>query len=613
MRNLILFFLVVLVTPFVTSEVSAAEAVCTDGVAVESTAGSATEYPCLRINLLSHMTISQLGGSSENNAVSDIWGWVDDQGDTDPSNDRSYAIVGLYCSTAFVEVTNPESPVLIGVLPDSTELDGSRECSEAVSTPKTNAARKHDEEKKAGAVWRDIKVINDYAYIVSDHANAGLQIFDLTKLSAVSSPPVNFGSADAVTVGSFNAHNIFTYQGANGSDYAVFVGSGSGNTGAMGGSICANSVGGPVFVNVTSPENPVWAGKFCDDGYTHDIECVVYSGPDSQYSGREICAASNEDRLSILDVTDKGDIQLLSSGQYDFVEYVHQGSFDQQHRYFYQNDELDEQNHGIPTRTMVWDLQDLDSPELATEYLAPTSSIDHNNYVHGNFLYQSNYTSGLRVLDVTSRRAPYQKAFFDTYATNNDVTFDGAWSNYFFSQDLVAVSDISGGLFLLRPTFYGATDTADMTINVTPSENSLFYETPFEYTIDVQNDGPDPSGDVYVTLRLSSGGTMDSTSESDSACEVVTQKLMECRIQNIQAGDGVSYTVRAAGFSDEAIASVAMVSANAKDSAGGNNVADATVTLKARPVDSGSGSVGVLMAVFLLGFVALRSQLKRLG
>jgi hypothetical protein len=40
-------------------------------------------------------------------------------------------------------------------------------------------------------------------------------------------------------------------------------------------------------------------------GYTHDAQCVVYSGPDATYKGREVCFNYNEDTLTIVDVSDK--------------------------------------------------------------------------------------------------------------------------------------------------------------------------------------------------------------------------------------------------------------------------------------------------------------------
>ena len=66
------------------------------------------------------------------------------------------------------------------------------------------------------------------------------------------------------------------------------------------------------------------------------------------------------------------------------------------------NDELDEYNGGFGnTRTLIWNVEDLSNPTLQTTYTGPTPSIDHNNYVIGNYVYMSHYTSGLRILDIS--------------------------------------------------------------------------------------------------------------------------------------------------------------------------------------------------------------------
>ncbi len=53
------------------------------------------------------------------------------------------------------------------------------------------------------------------------------------------------------------------------------------------------------------------------------------------------------------------------------------------------------------TRTLVWDLEDLDDPLLLTEYYSDTQATDHNLYVRGNRLYMTNNRAGLRVLDIS--------------------------------------------------------------------------------------------------------------------------------------------------------------------------------------------------------------------
>src|SRR5690606_163277 len=108
-------------------------------------------------------------------------------------------------------------------------------------------------------------------------------------------------------------------------------------------------------------------------GYSHDAQCVVYRGPDQSYKGREICIGSNETAISIADVTDKASPKAISHASYPAVAYAHQGWLTDDHRYFYLGDELDETagegEAGKGTRTLIWDLQDLDDPVLLKEFV----------------------------------------------------------------------------------------------------------------------------------------------------------------------------------------------------------------------------------------------------
>ena len=40
--------------------------------------------------------------------------------------------------------------------------------------------------------------------------------------------------------------------------------------------------GGPHMINVADPMNPVFEGCYDSDGYSHDVQCVTYSGPDER-------------------------------------------------------------------------------------------------------------------------------------------------------------------------------------------------------------------------------------------------------------------------------------------------------------------------------------------
>jgi len=312
--------------------------------------------------------------------------------------------------TAFVEVTDPVNPVYLGRLPTQT----------------------------SNSTWRDIKTYGDYALIVSEAAGHGMQVFDLTALLSVTTPPVTF-SPDAVYNGFSDAHNVVVDEATG---YAYVVGS---NT-------CS---GGLHMVNVQNPTSPTNAGCFSADGYTHDAQCVVYAGPDVSHVGREICFNANEDTLTIVDVDNKAAPFQIARQGYAGSGYTHQGWLTGDHRYFLIDDELDELDNGHNTYTYVWDIQDLDVPVLVGHYTSSLPSIDHNLYVVGNYVFEANYRSGLRILHIDDLSAAQltEVAHFDTYPADDGTGFDGSWSVYpYFPSGTVVVSGIDEGLFVLRPT-----------------------------------------------------------------------------------------------------------------------------------------------------------------
>jgi len=297
-------------------------------------------------------------------------------------------------------------------------------------------------------MWRDVKVYRDHAFVVADNAGShGVQVFDLTQLRDVAAPPVTF-EATAHYDGINSAHNIVINEA---SGFAYVVGASSG------GETCG---GGLHMIDVRDPGAPAFAGCFADPntglartGYSHDAQCVHYDGPDQAFVGREICFGANENALSISDVTDKQAPVSLGSASYPNIGYLHQGWISDDHRHFYMNDETDELGGDLSrTRTLVWDIQDLDDPLLVTEHFGTTGSSDHNLYVAGDLMYQANYLSGLRILDISDPEAPEEVGFFDTVPFGDDVPgFAGAWSVYpYFASGLIIVSSMREGLFVLR-------------------------------------------------------------------------------------------------------------------------------------------------------------------
>ncbi len=358
--------------------------------------GMAGDFACSGLSLRKRVPNDAIGGGEGN----DIWGWADAQ------TGNEYALMGLTNGTAFVDVTDPDNPVFLGHLASNT----------------TEAA------------WRDIKVYLDHAFVVADGAGAhGMQVFDLTRLRGVASPQTFM--ADAVYVNFENAHNLAINEA---SGYAYVAGT--------------NDCGGGLhIVDISIPNNPMFAGCHTD-AETHDTQCVLYQGPDMDYSGQEICVSSNKNHLGIAKVTNKAATTTISSTNYPDTGFAHQGWLTEDHRYFLMGDELDELDFSVPTRTHVFDVSDLDAPVYAFAYEAATDSIDHNLYVLGNRVFQANYTSGVRVLEFNdlSNMEIMEIAFLDTFPGSDSDIFEGAWSVYpFLPSGNIIVSDRSNGLFIL--------------------------------------------------------------------------------------------------------------------------------------------------------------------
>ena len=382
---------------------------------VKCEAGAANIYGCDKVNLISFMSSRDIG-ATRGVQLNDIWGW------TDPNTGKEYALVGRSEGTSFVDLSDPSNPIYVGNL------------------PMTEGARSN--------IWRDIKVFNNHAYIVADNSGEhGMQVVDLTRLREFDGDPLLLDE-DAHYDNINSAHNVVINEDTG---FAYIVGA------SGGGMTCG---GGLHMVDINDPKNPTFAGCFADPstgrsgtGYSHDAQCVIYDGPDEEHKGKEICVGANETAISIADVTDKENPIALSTGSYPDYGYVHQGWFDESQTYFYQNDELDELMGSVSeTRTIVWDLTDLDDPQVLTQYFNKNASSDHNLYIKDNLMYQSNYVSGLQIIDISDPANPSRVGYFDTFPFVEDAAgFDGTWSNFpYFKSGVVIMTSGTEGLFVLE-------------------------------------------------------------------------------------------------------------------------------------------------------------------
>lgn len=389
--------------------------------------GFAGSYSCSNVDLQSHLDFYRMGCPNVTCGGSDLWGWVDSQ------TGKEYVLMTMWYGISVVDVTDSVAPLPVAFVPT------------------------------AQSIWQDVKVYADHMlYVCESDESLGLQVFDLTRVRG------------RTTLTTMEADTVFTMDGNLTSAHNIFVHEERGVAYILGSTLCA---GGLFMVNVSDPVAPEFCGCFWEDGYTHDVQCVVYAGPDTARHGRDICFAYNEDSLTVVDVTDSMNPVQLSRTEYNGSAYTHQGWLTPDMKYVLLDDELDEYlspedamsliNYDMSyyevwdalltrmrTVTFIVDCSDLENPVFKDSFTSSKSAIDHNQYITDNwFAFQSNYQAGLRVLDIIDMQNIHETAFFDVFPGIDVADFHGVWSNYpFFPSGNVALSSIEYGLFIVKPT-----------------------------------------------------------------------------------------------------------------------------------------------------------------
>jgi choice-of-anchor B domain-containing protein len=368
--------------------------------------GMAGIYPCENVDLLSFMTLSDIGANPNTDNTNDIWGWVS------PVSGKEYALVGVSNGLAFVDISNPSSPVYLGTLPPHT----------------------------GSSLWRDVETLDHYCFVGSEASGHGLQVFDLLQLDNVTAPTSFVETA---------------YYGGFGHSHTISIDPVSKILMAMG-SDTFN--GGPHLVDISNPLQPTILGGYQDAGYTHDGTILTYNGPDTNHQGHVIVVACNGNSswgVVTLNVTDPTDILFLDNYNYPQTGYTHQGWFTKDMAHYLVDDELDEQNLGTTTRTHIFDFSDLDNIGYMNYYLSTNSSIDHNLYTKDQFVYESNYRSGVRILDASrvDNGILNEVGYFDLFPLNDLPQFSGTWSNYpYLPSGINLATSMYDGFFILKPT-----------------------------------------------------------------------------------------------------------------------------------------------------------------
>jgi len=393
-------------------------------------------------------------GTASGPSGADCWGY------TSPSG-REYALMGLSWGNGIVEVTDPSNPVVVTTIPGSVN-----------------------------SLWRDITVIGHYAYAVSDSSGVGIQVMDLSNIDT--------GSVTLV-------RNLM--QGGHTTTHSMVANTDSGYLYLQGG----NAAGGgmvPANCNI-DPTMPTFTGPGWTNQYVHEAQMITYPAGSGPYAGKEIAfnfaagpyyGSSYTRCMSIVDITNKAAPVTLSFIAYPGMGFCHQGWISEDRKYLYVDDELDAPDFGNVPRftTRVFDVTDLAAPRMVATFSNGLPSVDHNQYTKGRYLYQSNYTTGLRVWDISSPLKPVEVAWFDTRPEDNGTGYQGAWGNYpYFNSGTILISDLQRGMFMVKLSLLELSPSAPPPAALVPGQ-----ATPVSVHV---NEMEATIGDVAVMVSINGG------------------------------------------------------------------------------------------------------------
>lgn len=315
-------------------------------------------------------------------------------------NNHEYALVGTTAGMRVVDVTDPENPFNVKLIPGNT------------------------------SDWREIKVFNGLAYVTTEADGGGLQIVDLTGLPNDDLPFTTwFGDGDI--------------QGRLSRIHALHIDEKKGFIYLYGTRLAmpTEAVGCIVADLKPDPKNPIYAGRWQVD-YIHD----GYVDNDTLYGGH-----INAGYFSIIDFTDKSAPNLLASTKTPH-NFTHNTWITKDRKHILTTDEKE---YSFLTSYDVSDpsnIQELDR-------IQPTpgsGSIVHNTHILGDFAITSWYKDGVTIVDCSRPGNLVQTAWYDAY-TGTGGGFNGTWGVYpFLPSGNLILSNIEDGLYVLSPTYVKA-------------------------------------------------------------------------------------------------------------------------------------------------------------
>ncbi|MES2619659.1 MAG: choice-of-anchor B family protein [Bacteroidota bacterium] len=267
------------------------------------------------------------------------------------------------------------------------------------------------------STWQEPKVWSHYAYMTNEQGG-GLLIVDLGGLPLT----MNYVKWSGIPNENYTrSHTCFIDE--NGILY-------------LNGSNIFNR--GSILCDLKpDPMNPVFLGKY-DDFYVHDC----FARNDTLYTSEIL-----NGQFSVVDVHDKANPQVIARQPTPFL-FSHNVWLSDDGRFLFNTDE----RHFAPVT--AYDISDLQDIKEIEQYRHSDfdSSIPHNTYYRGGFLYTSYYRDGVTIADAHKPDNIVEVGSYDTSPYPSGNGFEGCWGVYcFFPSGNIVCSDRQEGLFVLSP------------------------------------------------------------------------------------------------------------------------------------------------------------------
>jgi len=338
-----------------------------------------------------------------------------------PIDNREYAIIGSTKGNHFIEVSQPQNPIVRDFVPGASQ----------------------------NSLWREIKTYQQYAYLVSDDNGSKFQIVDMSYLP------------DSVHI-VYNSSALFTKA------HTLFV---DGNKLYCGGVsvIGASGAISMVVYDLSNPANPVLLRSLKQDypsiTYVHDM----FVKNDTIYA-----SAGNQGLYILKFNTTTNTFNLLA----DYTSYFEAGY---NHSSYLTTDSktlafCDEVPAGLTVKLI--DVSDLNNIQLKDTIRSHVGSTAHNPYItNSNHLIVSYYQDGVYIYDVSNSNNAQITGFFDTdylHGLNDNYSFStpyrGCWGVYpYLPSGILLASDMQNGLFVLD-----ASEALKIKTNTTEKDVVLF-------------------------------------------------------------------------------------------------------------------------------------------